>query len=401
MRYATLTVALLGTVAPVHAQHIGGDAARLPHRPGEELILVHDAGPPDNRVNLVFIGDGYTEDELDDWAAHVDEMVMRMLSDESPPYDRYANFINIYRIDLVSNESGVDRPSRNVYVDTALDGCDCCIDWTIGECQVNWDKTHAAIDDASGDIDIHWRLVALNTSLFIGGTHYPAEGTLAVYSANNAESFFIMVHEAGHGFHHLQDEYHYAQYDDDPYVGAEPSAVNLTKNPGGAKWSEWHGFAQPHLGGPIGAYEGGLVVYGRDIYHPAPQCRMNGMHNVLDAVCQERAVHSIYEIVDPIDTSWPTTPDVTPDTVLRVNVIDPAVIRVAWRIDGELVGEGATLDLRTVPYVQTGRHVIEAIAFDEVITHAFSDNDAPHPLDLVRRDVDGLSQSVSWTCEPK
>lgn len=389
-----LSVSALLCVTPtLCGQQLGGDGAKISRT---KIHLIHDAGPPENRVNLIFIGDGYTIAEQGEWADHVDEMTTRLLSDESPPYDRYINFINVYRIDMVSEESGIDRPDRNVYVDTPLDGCDCCIDWTIRQCQVDWDKTHAAIDEVTPHIDVHWRLVALNTSQFLGGTHYPPQGTLAVYGANNPEAFFIMAHEAGHGFHLLQDEYHYAQYDDDPYVGSEPSAVNLTKNPKGLKWSEWHGYAQPHLGGPVGAYEGGLVVYGQDIWHPSPQSRMNAMHFIHDAIGQERAIHSIYEVVDPIDTWTPNDEAVTPDTTLQVQVVDPSVIRVTWRIDGELYSNGPSLDLSTIPWIQTGRHEIEAIARDTVLEHAFSDNDNPHPLDLVRRNTDRLMQTIRW-----
>jgi len=34
---------------------------------------------------------------------------------------------------------------------------------------------------------------------------------------------------------------------------------------------------------------------------------------------------------------------------------------------------------------------------DEVLDHAFTDNSNPHPLDLVRRNMDGLTRTISWT----
>lgn len=363
-----------------------------------ELYAVKECGPVTNRVNLVFVGDGYRAEELDDWAAHVDEMVGRMFSDESPPYERYRNFINVFRVDLISNESGVDRPSAGVFVDTALDGCNCCTDYTIGQCQVDWAKTHAAINNAAPGISVHWRLVGLNTAIFLGGAHYPSQGNLAVYSTRNAERFKIATHEGGHAFHWLGDEYHYPQHDNDWFTGGEPSWTNLTIDPAGTKWAPWLGFAQPHLGGPVAAYEGGMVVYGRGIWRPSPQSRMNGFANPLDAVGKERAIHSIYEIVDPVDVFSPDNSTLLWGAEkLFIRVVDPQVIKVDWLVDSQLVqtGEG-TLNLARLG-IPAGYHVVEAVARDEVLDHAFSDNSNPHPLDLVRRDPDGLSRTITWT----
>lgn len=356
--------------------------------------VVHVSGPSTNRVNLVFIGDGFTTDELGAWAAHVDLMVGQFLSDQTPPYDRYANFLNIYRIDLVSSESGVDDPANDVCVDTALDGCNCCIDWTIGLCQVDWAKTFAAINEAMPGIEVHWRLVVLNTSTFLGGAHFPAEGTLAVYPSNHVDSFYVLRHEGGHAFHLLGDEYVNPGFENNPYTGGEPGWVNLTIDPTGAKWAEWLGFSQPANGGPVGAYEGGLVTYGLGIWRPSQWSVMNSM-TPLDAIGKERAIHSIYDLVDPYDDWGPRDPVVPDDALLWVEVIDPAVIVVEWFVDGELKATGPSLDLSDLQ-LSSERHIIEARAHDSVLDHAFSDNANPHPLDLVLRGTETLRQVVSW-----
>ncbi len=378
-----------GTAAPRRlAGCVGG-------RISDDLYAVRECGPPANRVNLVFIGDGYQAAELGAWATHVDSMVSRLFGGESPPYERYASFINVYRIDLVSNESGVDVPGSGIFVDTALDGCNCCIDYTIGQCQVDWAKTHAAIDAATPGIDIDWRLVGLNTGIYLGGTHYPPEGTLAVYGTGHALAFEILAHEGGHGFHWLADEYHAPQYDNTFYTGPEPSQVNLTIDSSGNKWAPWLGFAQPHLGGPVGAYEGGGAVYGKGIWRPSFRSRMNNLRDPLDAIGQEAAIHSIYNLVRPIDLYGPAQSFVPPDTPLWVRVIDPAVLLIDWFIDDVWVASGEDFDLATRA-LTPGLHAIEARVRDEVLDHAFSDNANPHALDLVRRNTSRLTQTVSW-----
>ncbi|MFH0945121.1 MAG: M64 family metallopeptidase [Planctomycetota bacterium] len=362
-----------------------------------DLYGVKLCGPVSNRVNLVFVCDGYRADELSAWAAHVDEMVERLFSGESPPYERYRNFINVYRVDLVSNESGIDRPGAGVFVDTALDGCNCCTDYTIGQCQVDWAKTHAAINHATPGIPVHWRLVGLNTAIFLGGAHYPPEGNLAVYATRNYWRLAILAHEGAHAFHWLGDEYFSPQYANDWYTGGEPFWTNLTIDPAGSKWAPWIGFAQPGLGGPVAAYEGGMVVYGRGIWHPSPISRMSDSSRPLDAVGKERAIQSIYEIVDPVDVFSPDNSGILWGAEkLFIRVVDPAVIGVDWLVDGQLVrtGEG-TLNLTSLG-IPSGFHVVEAVARDEVLDHAFSDNSNPHPLDLVRREMDRLSTTITW-----
>jgi hypothetical protein len=104
-------------------------------RINEKLSAVQISGQVENRINLVILNVGYTVDEQDEWAAHVDDVVARLF-DADVPYQGYRNFINVYRMDLVSAESGVDNPENGTTVDTRLDGADSCIDWRIGQCQI-------------------------------------------------------------------------------------------------------------------------------------------------------------------------------------------------------------------------------------------------------------------------
>src|SRR3972149_839520 len=78
-----------------------------------------DNGPPENRIDVVFIGDGYTAAELDLYAAHVENAVAGLFSEQ--PLAAYAGCFNVHRVDVISNESGVDEPGSGIYRDTALD----------------------------------------------------------------------------------------------------------------------------------------------------------------------------------------------------------------------------------------------------------------------------------------
>jgi hypothetical protein len=80
---------------------------------------IEDNGDDANRMVWVIMGDGYTSLQLDDFHKDVDRIFNEFFS--TSPWTEYKNFINIYRTDVISSESGADHPSQNIYVDTALD----------------------------------------------------------------------------------------------------------------------------------------------------------------------------------------------------------------------------------------------------------------------------------------
>jgi hypothetical protein len=171
----------------------------------QQVDKIHDAGPPANRVNLVLIGDGYTEPEiLWRWAPYVQDISDYLLQDsvESFIYCRYRNYINVYRIDLISPVSGISNQNP-------LEGDTACFDFTTGNCQVNWGKTNAAIDNAMAPLGVvdHWRIVSLNGGGGRAATHYPPNGqTLCVLYQDEGVPF-VALHEGGHAFHLFADEY--------------------------------------------------------------------------------------------------------------------------------------------------------------------------------------------------
>src|SRR5262245_5779699 len=68
---------------------------------------VIENGPNWNRVDLVFVGDGYTAGELGTYATNVGN-ILPVFLDEFP-FSAYASYFNAYRVDVTSNQSGVDN----------------------------------------------------------------------------------------------------------------------------------------------------------------------------------------------------------------------------------------------------------------------------------------------------
>ena len=123
-------------------------------------------------------------------------------------------------------------------------------------------KANGVIAQAIGSdpfvVDI--RIVPVNSERY-GGS---GGGLYTVVSAGHGQASELVLHELGHSFSRLGDEYGGSP---GAYVGNEPKEANLTMSPTGDKWSRWIGYEQPGIG-VIDAYEGG-GYYDRGIYRPS------------------------------------------------------------------------------------------------------------------------------------
>ncbi|MBN2022066.1 MAG: hypothetical protein JW809_04670 [Pirellulales bacterium] len=347
-------------------------------------ITMIDNGASSNRVDVVFLGDGYTAAQIGStYVQHINDYIDYFFRDvaNSDPFHRYRNFFNVHRIDVVSNESGADVPPQGIYRDTALDASYFFDGETDRLLYVNTTKADAALATglAGAGFTAEMRYVAVNDTRYGGGG-----GSYAVYAAGNSAAREVALHEMGHSFSGLADEY---GGDPNPYTGGEPSAVNVTKDPTGAKWAQWLGYEQPGIG-TIGAYEGGYY-HDAGVYRPSLNSKMRSLNQPFNAVSREKIILDIYTFVDPLD-AWDDNgaPLVDPGAI-SVATVDDEVIQLEWFVDGELVPEatGATFDL-TQLYGALGQHAISVRAFDPT---GFD------PVDgWVRRDQDELEQFVSW-----
>ena len=78
-----------------------------------------DNGPRNNRLNIVFLAEGYTSAQQADFDADADGILGHMLS--KSPFGEYGSFLNAFTIYVESAESGADHPSSGIYKDTYFD----------------------------------------------------------------------------------------------------------------------------------------------------------------------------------------------------------------------------------------------------------------------------------------
>ena len=353
----------------------------------QTLTTVVNNGPSNNRIDLIFVGDGYTSGQIESvYAGHVQEELDYLFNGAyRNPFPRYENFFNAHRVNVISNESGADQPPLNIFRDTALDASY----WTndIERClYLSTSKANAAVNTAlSGTgIDIDARFGLVNDTKYGG-----CGGQWAVYAAGNGSAADIGVHELGHSLGGLADEYFSPGF----YNGPEPSAVNLTANPDSGKWDRWLGYNDPDTPiGPIGYYEGG-GYYQFGLFRPSSNSEMRNLFRPFDAVSREQFIRRFYLEVDPLDAWFANGQPLAGTEDVWVDTVDPAVIGVEWFLDGTPLGlTGDSVQLSGLG-LTPGSYELQARAYDTILDHSFSGDS----LDWWRLpDTSLLEQTITW-----
>ncbi len=242
------------------------------------------SGPSSNRVDVVMMGDGYPIDDVDEYGDIVDD-VPRVF-ERNRTFEEYLSYLNILRADVVSEEAGIDGFGREK--STALGGA-----ISEGEqSQVTVDRAlvRAMMDQEIPDNDGVAVVLVQRGTLGTGGG-----GVAAVAQ----REFDTLVHEFGHAFGNLRDEYTtYTGFRGDETT----SHINVSGTPDETKvpWAHW--IAAKVKG--IGVYEGadGRV---RGAWKPTTKGCVMGDGEFFCPVCREALVLRIYDFVDPIDAAYP------------------------------------------------------------------------------------------------
>lgn len=233
-----------------------------------DVVPIQETGPSDQRFDLVFVGDGYTDGDLETYHQHVVDRWNELIQVE--PFRELANSFNVWQVNVISNESGVSGdPTEDVARDTALEMAFWCGGTERLLC-VNETKA-MQFAELAPEAD---QVLALGNSTKYGG----AGGTVATSSGGNDLSGQIVPHELGHSIAGLADEY---DYPNDLYTGPEPAEVNVSIHTSDemadqqAKWYSYLGRSSPD-GGTVGTYEG-AYYHVRGVYRPTEDSLMRSL----------------------------------------------------------------------------------------------------------------------------
>jgi len=321
-------------------------------------------GIPDNRVDFVIVGDGYTANEQAQFHADADGIAEDFFRYE--PFISYESYFRITKVEVVSNESGVDNdPVQGINRDTALDMTYWCSGIERLLC-VSVAKAYQAAS-AAPDID---QVIAISNSDKYGGAGYPGNN-LGTAAGQNDSAVEIAIHEMGHSLGDLADEYTYGG--PTTYSGPELTPVDVSifdrtvQLDEQRKWWRWMDESVSGFDGPVSTYEGGnYSQFG--VYRPSPNSMMRSLFRPFNLPSTERLIHQIYKEVSPIDDGTPSGSTAQSDDILWVAPMQPLNhdLSVTWYLDGQVIISAiqqTQLDLSTLA-LGPGEHEVTVEVVD-------------------------------------
>jgi hypothetical protein len=239
-------------------------------------------GPSSNRVDVVVMGDGYRlndQNEFDDVTRSVVDVFRnhKVLGE----YFAYHNFL---RANLRSKDQGVSGFGRRK--DTALGG------FVTGAVQGQVGVDHGRCMHMLSQMPEH---DGLAIAIVKAGSMGTGGGGVAAIGGRADDT---LVHEWGHAFAGLSDEYSTFT----GHRGAVPNAINISNSddPKQVPWRHWIEAGVPG----VGVYRGGDGRIKGAWKPTAGGCAMEG-GTIFCEVCREALLLNVYRYVDPIDGCEP------------------------------------------------------------------------------------------------
>ena len=235
-------------------------------------VVIH--GKPENKVDLVILAEGYTEKEFEKFKADAQRVSGYLFSEE--PFQSEKEKFNIRAVFTTSVESGTDVPGENIYRNTVFNSTF----YTFDVSRYLTTSDMRPILDAAALVPYDHIYVLVNTERYGGGGFY---NFVTVCTADNMLTKEVFVHEFGHGFAGLGDEYYNSEvaYEDFYNLKTEPWEPNITTLVDFDK--KWKNLVDKDTPVPtarksgneniVGVFEGGGYM-SKGIYSPAMDCRM-------------------------------------------------------------------------------------------------------------------------------
>lgn len=255
-------------------------------------------GNVDDCIDLVILPEGYSKDDSALFVADANKACEILFNHN--PFNEYKKYFNVIRVDTFSVESGVSIPSKNIWKNSVF--------------KTNFDTFYSDRYLTTSQmknmhtilecIPYEYIIVLVNSEKYGGG------GIYNYYTLTSArDKYFpqVLVHEFGHSFAGLGDEYF---YENDINLGlyntsVEPWEPNLTTLSDFDK--KWKDLVDPDVPIPtpesmaerVGVYEGGGYVF-KGVYRPVfSDCRMkNNISKHFCPVCERAIIKVINNLVN-------------------------------------------------------------------------------------------------------
>lgn len=259
-----------------------------------DITPLLNTGDSAHRVDIVIVAEGYTQAERDKFLADAKIFLDNFLGTQNAslnsPFSNYQGFFNATALFFASNQSGTDQPNSSISVDTYFNATQHGSDGRL--LYGDSDKVELAVAQALASNAHELTIVLVNTPLYGG-----AGGSIAWASAGSSAASELALHEIGHSYADLQDEYVDAEVAKSFSLSA-PSFKNsphVTDSLSRIPWSDWMGHVDGKLG-TIGTFEGGYYR-ATGVWRATMNSKMLSLGVPFNAPEKEAFAHKYYEAV--------------------------------------------------------------------------------------------------------
>ncbi|OYW30779.1 MAG: hypothetical protein B7Z47_03125 [Chthoniobacter sp. 12-60-6] len=343
------------------------------HAQTATLFTVQNNGPRSERINLVFLSEGYTTADMPNFATHVNNAVNFLFTKE--PWAQYRSYCNVFRIEIASNESGCDNGNtsgangtRDTYFSAGFNTPS--VSQLLTLAGTGGSRAYTLLNTHLPEYDVP--VVMVNDTKYGG-----AGGGISVASVNGS-SAAVVEHEIGHSFAKLADEYD-TEYT--IYTPAEKPNTTAQTTRNLIRWNHWIEATTPVATPETFTYDSlaglfeGSMYRTSGWYRPHNNSVMRSLNRPCGQINREQFVLQFYTRVNPLDGYAPSQ--------IAVPTSGP-VLNIAWKIDGVTQsGQTASSFSTLSDFIGNGSHTVSASVQD--------------PTTFVRLDTSNLlGQTVTW-----
>jgi hypothetical protein len=201
--------------------------------PGGPVHTIFESGPAAEKVDLVLVGEGYTEAQSDKFLADARRLTDALFATE--PFLSRRDDFNVRAVLVAAEHPGVNRPQVGEFRRTPLS-----TEFNIFDSErYLLTLDNRALRDALSGVPYEFVEILVNAKQYGGGGIFNFQSTVAV---DTEFADYVFVHEFGHHFAGLADEYYTSDvaYETGGEARPEPWEPNVTAlhDPSHLKWGE-------------------------------------------------------------------------------------------------------------------------------------------------------------------